>query len=401
MTTFNRLALAGVLMGATALPALAKDVHYIMCGDERQAEKDSVAEFMAANPDIKVNLEFLPWGTCSEKAMQMAAAGDPPALAYIGSRFLKQLAKADQILPIELTPEQEAAYQPGILSTVEDGGKRWGFPHAFSNKAMFVNCDLFEQAGLECKVPETWDEMKAAATAIKEKTGVAGIGIAGKDFDNTMHMFLDFMYSNGGTVIDTVTGEVKFDDVPARETLQLYADLVPVMAEGATALERGNLQALFEDNKIGMYVTGPWGMGQHAAKNFKAGPIPHGPSGGSGSILITDSIAVFKGSGVEEEAMKLAAHLTSGKSQYGLDKEWGLPPIQKYEEQGITDLYYNAPEWQLFLATTPTGKPEPMVYNFASLQAVFTNMIQGVLLGEITDIDAAVTEAAEGIKAIQ
>ena len=39
--------------------------------------------------------------------------------------------------------------------------------------------------------------------------------------------------------------------------------------------------------------------------------------------------------------------------------------------------------------------------NFASLQAVFTNMIQGVILGEITDINAAVTEAAEGIKAIQ
>jgi multiple sugar transport system substrate-binding protein len=401
MTKLNKLALATVMMGATALPALAKDVHYIMCGDERQAERDSVAAFEAANPGIKVNLEFLPWGTCSEKAMQMAAAGDPPALAYIGSRFLKQLSKADQILPIELTPEQEAAYQPGILSTVEDGGKRWGFPHAFSDKAMFVNCELFEQAGLECKVPADWEEMKAAAATIKEKTGIAGIGIAGKDFDNTMHMFLDFMYSNGGTVVDTTTGEIKFDDVPARETLQLYADLVPVMAEGATALERGNLQALFEDGKIGMYVTGPWGMGQHAAKKFKVGPIPHGPSGGSGSILITDSIAVFKGSGVEAEAMKLAAHLTSGTSQYGLDAEWGLPPIQKYEDQGITDVYYAKPEWKLFIDTIPTGKPEPMVYNFASLQGVFTNMIQGVILGEITDINAAVTEAAEGIKAIQ
>ena len=92
------------------------------------------------------------------------------------------------------------------------------------------------------------------------------------------------------------------------------------MAEGATALERGNLQALFEDGKIGMYVTGPWGMGQHAAKRFASRrPIPHGPSGASGSILITDSIAVFKGSEIEADAMKLARHLTSGESQYGLD----------------------------------------------------------------------------------
>ena len=401
MSKLNKLTIATVLLGATALPAMAKDVHYIMCGDVRQAEKDGVAAFMAANPGVTVNLEFLPWGTCSEKAMQMAAAGDPPAMAYIGSRFLKQLSKADQILPIELTAEQEAAYNPGILSTVEDGGKRWGFPHAFSDKAMFVNCDLFVQAGLECKVPADWEEMKADAAAIKEKTGIAGIGIAGKDFDNTMHMFLDFMYSNGGTVIDTVSGEVKFDDVPARETLQLYADLMPSMEEGATAIERGNLQALFEDGKIGMYVTGPWGMGQHKAKNIKFGPIPHGPSGGSGSILITDSIAVFKGSGTEADAMKLAAFLTSGANQYSLDSEWGLPPIQNYEAQGITDLYYANPEWKLFADTIATGKPEPMVYNFASLQTVFTDMIQGVLLGEITDINAAVTEAAAGIAAIQ
>ncbi len=401
MTKLNKFALASVMLGASALPALAKDVHYIMCGDVRPTETEAVAAFEAANPGVKVNLEFLPWGTCSEKAMQMAAAGDPPALAYIGSRFLKQLSKADQILPIELTPEQEAAYQPGILSTVEDGGMRWGSPHAFSDKAMFVNCDLFEQAGLECKVPADWTEMKADAAAIKEKTGIAGIGIAGKDFDNTMHMFLDFMYSNGGTVIDTVTGEVKFDDVPARETLQLYADLMPAMAEGATAHQPGNLQALFEDGKIGMYITGPWGMGQHKAKNFKTGPVPHGPSGGSGSILITDSIAVFKGSEVEADAMKLAAFLTSGANQYSLDSEWGLPPIQKYEGLGIADLYYEKPEWQLFKDTIATGRPEPMVYNFASLQSVFTNMIQGVLLGEITDINGAVSEAAAGIAAIQ
>ena len=37
----------------------------------------------------------------------------------------------------------------------------------------------------------------------------------------------------------------------------------------------------------------------------------------------------------------------------------------------------------------------------ASLQTVFSDMIQGVLLGETTDINAAVTEAAAGIAAIQ
>ena len=398
MTKLNKLALATVLMGATALPAMAKDVHYIMCGDVRQAEKDSVAAFEAANPGVKVNLEFLPWGTCSEKAMQMAAAGDPPALAYIGSRFLKQLSKADQILPIELTPEQEAAYQPGILSTVEDGGKRWGYPHAFSDKAMFVNCELFEQAGLECKVPADWEAMKANAAAIKEKTGIAGIGIAGKDFDNTMHMFLDFLYSNDGLVFNA-DGTPALDSQATRETLQLYADLLPYMQSGPTEWERDQMKDLFNDGQIAMYVNGPWGRGQHNAEiNQMIVPIPHGPSGDSGTILITDSIAVFKGSGHEELAIELAKALTSGAAQYDLDSTWGLTPILNYEAIGAEALgvdkifYVDDPFWQVFVAGISTGGPEPMVEDFKALQAVFTNMIQGIMLGEGT-VDALVTEA--------
>ena len=57
-------------------------------------------------------------------------------------------------------------YQPGILNTVSHLGKVWGYPRAFSTKALFMNCDLLEQAGVACEGPQTWDELYSMAEAV-------------------------------------------------------------------------------------------------------------------------------------------------------------------------------------------------------------------------------------------
>jgi multiple sugar transport system substrate-binding protein len=397
---------AAALLGSTALSAQAQELQFIMCGGEvRPADQVVIDAFQAENPGITVAMEAVPWGTCQDKSMTLAAAGDPPAVAYMGSRTLKQLASNDLIVPAQISAEMEALYQPGVLQTVATGGQYWGYPHAFSTKALYINCDLVTAAGLECKAPANWDEMKAMAQAIKEKTGNAGIGIAGKDFDNTMHMFLDFLYSNGGTVLNAETGEVTLDSPQTRETLQLYVDLLPYMIEGPTAWERDQMKDLFNDGKLGMYVTGPWGRGQHAeaVPNQLVVPIPAGPSGTSGTILITDSIVVFKQEdpAVEAAAQKLAAALTSGAAQYDLDSTWGLTPILQYENAGVAAPFYkDDPFWQIFVNGISTGGPEPLVTDFKSLQGVFTTMIQGVMLEE-GDVDSLVTEAAASLAEVQ
>jgi multiple sugar transport system substrate-binding protein len=404
MNHLRTLTVAAVLLGGTALSAQAQELKFIMCGDERPADKAAIEKFQAENPGVTVAMEIVPWGTCQDKSLTLAAAGDPVAVAYMGSRTLKQLSSNDLIVPAEITPEMEALYQPGVLKTVSDGGKYWGYPHAFSTKALYINCDVVKAAGMECTGPKTWAEMTAMAKGIKEGAGVAGIGIAGKDFDNTMHMFLDFLYSNGGTVLNADTGEVTLDSPQTRETLQLYVDLLPYMQEGPTAWERDQMKDLFNDGKLGMYVNGPWGKGQHKPEiNQLIVPVPAGPSGVSGTILITDSIVVFKQKdpAVQAAAQKLAAALTSGDAQYDLDQSWGLTPILQYDKAGVSAPYYVGDEfWQIFVNGISTGGPEPLVTDFKSLQGVFTQMIQGVMLGE-GEVDALVTEAAAALAEVK
>lgn len=400
MTHFKKLALAGTILASSAIGAQAQEIHFIMCGGEvREADQKVVDQFIADNPGVTVNMEAVPWGTCQDKSLTLAAAGDPPSVSYMGSRTLRQMANNGLIVPAEISDDAKANYQPGVLNTVTVKGVQWGYPHAFSTKGLYINCDLVEAAGAECKAPTTWDEMYALAKQIDDNTDAAGVGLAGKDFDNTMHQFLNYLYSNGGVVIDPATGENKLDSKETRETLEFYGKLVDVAQEGPTAWERDQLKDLFNDAKIGMYISGPWGRGQHNESiNQLVAPVPAGPSGESGTILITDSLAVFKGSGHEELAHKLAQALSSGDAQYDLDQSWGLTPILQYEKLGIEAPYYmNDPFWEVYTGGISTGGPEPLVEDFKSLQSVFTNMVQGIILKEDT-VDNLVTIAGEELE---
>lgn len=363
----------------------AEELHFVMCGGEvREADQKVIDTFLANNPDVTVNMEAVPWGTCQDKTMTLAAAGDPVSLAYLGSRTLKQLAKNDLIVPVEISEEEQAKYQPGILNTVSNDGKYWGFPHAFSTKALFINCELIEQAGLPCVGPKTWTGLYNMAKAVKDNTGVAGIGLAGKDFDNTMHQFFSYLYSNGGSVINADTNEITLNSPQTIETLELYGKLMEVAQEGPTAFERSQIKALFNDGQVAMYIQGPWGRGAHkeGMKTITV-PVPAGPSGVSGTLLITDSIAVFNGTGHEELAMELARALSSDEAQYDLDSSWGLTPILQYENGIVDQPYYeNDDYWKVFVEPIGSGGPEPMFVDFKSLQAVINSMIQGMLLGE-------------------
>lgn len=384
---------AMLLSGAMAVQA-EEELHFIMCGGEvREADQTVVDKFMADNEGVTVNLEAVPWGTCQDKSLTLAAAGDPPSIAYMGSRTLRQLAGNDLIVPAEI--DTDAPYQPGVLNTVTVEGTTWGYPHAFSTKALYINCGIIEESGQACKAPETWDDMYAMAKGVVDNTEVAGVGLAGKDFDNTMHQFLNYLYSNGGQVIDSNSGENKLDSKQTRETLEFYGKLATVAQEGPTAWERDQLTDLFNDGKIAMYINGPWGTGKHNEEiNQIIAPVPAGPSGVSGTILITDSIVVFKGSGHEDLAQTLAQQITSGDSQYDLDSSWGLTPILDYTKLGKDEVYYTEGDWPTFTKTISTGGPEPLVEEFKSLQAVFTNMVQGVLL-EDDSVDNLVTIAGE------
>mgnify|MGYP001394186600 FL=1 len=87
---------------------MATDMHGVMCGGEiRPADQAVVDQFMAANPGVNVTMEAVPWGTCQDKVINLAIAGDPVSFSYVGSRTLKGLAENGHIVAVNIPDSQK------------------------------------------------------------------------------------------------------------------------------------------------------------------------------------------------------------------------------------------------------------------------------------------------------
>ncbi|KQV65381.1 ABC transporter substrate-binding protein [Rhizobium sp. Root1220] len=388
--------MALALLGSTALGAMTahaadQEITWIYCGDKIDPIHEKyIKEWEGKNPGWKVTPEVVGWEQCQDKATTLAAAGTPVGMAYVGSRTLKEFAQNELIVPVPMTDEEKKSYYPNIVDTVTFNDTQWGVPVAFSTKALYWNKDLFKQAGLDPESPpKTWAEEIADAKAIKEKTGIAGYGLPAKTFDNTMHQFMHWVYTNNGKVID---GEkITIDSPEVLAALQAYKDITPYSVEGATAYEQNEIRAIFLDGKVGMIQAGSGAAARlkDTKINWGVAPLPLGPSAkGEGTLLITDSLAVFKGTGVEEKATEFAKFITSPgpQGEYELQGGAGLTPLRPSPK--VDEFVKADPSWKPFIDGIAFGGPEPLFTDYKGFQNSIIEMVQSVVTGKAEPADA-------------
>nr|WP_210264631.1 ABC transporter substrate-binding protein [Ensifer adhaerens] len=390
--------LGSTALGGVAAQAADQEISWIYCGDTMDAvHAKYIKQWEEKNPGWKVTPEVVGWAQCQDKATTLAAAGTPVAMAYVGSRTLKEFAQNDLIVPVPMTDEEKKTYYPNIVDTVTFDGNQWGVPVAFSTKALYWNKDLFKQAGLDPeKPPKTWAEEIEFAKTIKEKTGVAGYGLPAKTFDNTMHQFMHWVYTNNGKVIDG--DKIVIDSPEVLAALQAYKDITPYSVEGATAYEQNEMRAIFLDGKVGMLQSGSGAAVRlkDTKVNWGVAPLPLGPSAkGEGTLLITDSLAVFKGSGVEEKAIEFAKFITSPgpQGEYELQGAAGLTPLRP--SPMVDEFVKKDPYWKPFIDGIAFGGPEPLFTDYKGFQNVVIAMVQSVVTGQAEPADALKKAAGE------
>jgi multiple sugar transport system substrate-binding protein len=389
------------LMATTAF-AMAQDqvISFVECGDAPSpVHVETIKKWEANNPGFKVEVEVVGWGQCQDKVTTLAVAGTPVGLAYIGSRALKQLASNDLIVPMPMTDEEKAAYYNYIPETVTFDGTQWGSPVAFSTKALYWNKDLFAAAGLDPeKPPVTWAEEIEYAKAIEEKTDADGFGVVAKTFDNTMHQFLHWVYTNNGSVIDA-DGNITLDSPQNLAALTALKEITAYAEEGPTAYEQNEVRAIFLDGKLGMIhaASGARNLLKDAPFKWGVTLLPLGPDAkGPGTLLITDSMAVFKGTGYEEKAIDLAKFLTNPENQATYEAEQGLTPLRP--GPAVDAMVAADANWKPFLDSIEFGGPEPLLTDYLGLQNAMIEMVQSVVTGQ-AEPAAALTKAAEELEA--
>ena len=134
--------------------------------------------FEKQNPGIKVTLERGDWASALTAYLREAAVGSGPDVAQTAFVWVKDLATAGAVLPLDqFTKPQKATQALSDFIALDLGvgkdGKVYGLPWTVDTFAMVYNTTLLKQAGIE-SIPKTWEEFRDAAQKVHQLTGKSG-----------------------------------------------------------------------------------------------------------------------------------------------------------------------------------------------------------------------------------
>ncbi|QND50532.1 extracellular solute-binding protein (plasmid) [Phyllobacterium sp. 628] len=168
------------LLGATLLgAALASPAHaetkinalFMAQAAYSEADVRAMTEsFTKANPDVTVNLEFVPYEGLHDKTVLAQGSGGGYDVVLFDVIWPAEYATNKVLLDVsdKITGDMKTGVLPGAWTTVEYNGKRYGMPWILDTKYLFYNKDILEKAGIKTP-PKTWAELAEQAKIIKDK----------------------------------------------------------------------------------------------------------------------------------------------------------------------------------------------------------------------------------------
>ncbi len=257
---------------------------------KQNAMKD---EFMAANPDINILGDTYKYDT---KTFTMkASANQLPNMYKPWFTEIQQIIKqgyAADITDVMKKYKFDTELNSELIKLVTgEDGKIYGIPTDAYVLGLYVNKDIFKQAGLvnadgSVKYPDTWQELAEYSQIIKEKTGKAGYVIPTTNNCGGWQ-FLNIAWAYGVEFEkqrDDGTWEATFDTQEARDALQFIKDLKWKYNAflDDTVISQDDMYKYFGSGQAAMMLREPpfsgysWGLANEAISCTK---LPKGPAG--------------------------------------------------------------------------------------------------------------------------
>ena len=269
----KRIALAAMLGLALMAPVQAqtvvKHLHITSIPAEVELMNSIAADFMAQNPDIKVELPFLENEAFKAKLTTLLQSADAPDVfhSWGGGVFYEQAA-AGVLRPIEDVLSDEAKANvgtAGISAFTAPDGHLYGVARDVSEVVLWYNKTLFEQAGVDPASMSTWEGFLAGVQAFKD-AGITPIAIGAKDkwpahfWWSKLVVRLAGMEGFQAAARGEGDGFAGEDFVKAGEYFLQLSELEP-WQEGFLAASYGDASGLFGDGKAAMHLMGDWDYG--------------------------------------------------------------------------------------------------------------------------------------------
>jgi multiple sugar transport system substrate-binding protein len=213
----------GAAHAETTLNALFMSQAAYSEGDVRAMTED----FTKEHPDIKVNLEFVPYEGLRDKTLLAQGAGGGFDVVLFDVIWPAEFAQNKILVDVtdRITPEMEKGVLPGAWTTVEYNGQRYGMPWILDTKYLFYNTEMLSKAGIAAP-PKTWAELVDQAKTIKQK-GIVEYPIVWSwaQAEAAICDYTTLVAANKGEFLDS-SGKPAFQTGGGLEALQYMVDTI-------------------------------------------------------------------------------------------------------------------------------------------------------------------------------
>ena len=351
--------------------------------------------FEAANPDIKINIQVVPWDTLLQRLTTDVAGGTAPDISIIGTRWLLDFASQGIAEPMDayLTPEFKDTFIETFMSPGIIDGKIMGLPVAASARAMMVNMDLYDAAGVA--PPTTWDELYEASKKIAALPDTFAFGLQGKEIETDAYFYYS-LWTHGGDILNA-DGTSGLDSPAAIEAATLYKKMIDegLTQPSPTNYNREEVFNLFKQGKVGTIFTFPMLIPQIKAEspNLKYKILPLPEASAKATYGVTDTLMMFADSDAKEAAWKFIEFGYSDANREKFDTGEGFLPITK--NVAALPKFSTDPDVAGFAAGLPYAKFAPIIANWEEIADVTVRTMQKIYLGEVSPEEGMKAAAAE------
>ncbi len=403
---FGRTLLSATLLTAPlSLPAFAEtQINALFMAQAAYSEADVRAmteAFTKANPDIKVNLEFVPYEGLHDKTVLAQGAGNAYDVVLFDVIWPAEFAANNVLVDVtsKITDEMKAGVLPGAWTTVKYEDKFYGMPWILDTKYLFYNKEILEKAGI-ANPPKTWEELAADAKIIKDK-GLLASPIAWS-WAQAEAAICDYT-----TLVSAFGGDFLKDGKPAFQSgggLDALKYMVDTYTSGITNpnskefLEE-DVRKVFEngDAAFALNWTYMYNMANNPKDSKVAGKVGVVPAPGVAGKSEASAVNGSMGLGVtsvskhQDEAWKYVVFMTSQETQNAYAK-LSLPIwASSYEDPAVTK------GQEELIAAAKVGLaamyPRPTTPKYQEISVALQQAIQEALLGQSSPEDALKTAA--------
>lgn len=355
--------------------------------------KDYATAYQSEHPGTTIDIQFVPWAQAHDKFVTSIAGGKTPDIAEMGTTWTPEF--ADEGAFTEVGKPKPGQYVSSLVDAATLDGKVWGKPWYAGSRALIYRKDILKKAGVE--PPKTWDDLKAAAKAIKEKVpGMYPIGYTGL----SEHMYLPTIWQAGGEIAkqDGDTWKSALNSPQAAEAIQFYTDFYKqgYSPKAAVGWEEPDAQTAFINGDIAMLIAGGWTyqsiIDTKASLKSKIGTIlePAGPSGKDTAFAGGSHLVVFNGSKNKDLANSFVDYMLEPTNLNKFTSSIGFLPgtVSGIKASGYLDDPVRKPFAEQLLDHSAVYPPSP---RWGALEGanIFDGEIQKVMRGKETPQEAA------------